>query len=658
MNVRSSIVCSTLLSGLLLSAVLAQVAIGAERLSAGAGRFEVAHAGKTIPVWYYLPSGAGPETPVLIVMHGVNRDADRYRDEWLPHAKQYGALLLAPQFSKELFPGEEGYNLGNTLDENKRPVSREQWSFSFIEPVFDAAKKATGNRSSRYFLYGHSAGAQFVHRFLYFVPQARVAKAVAANAGWWTLPDRAVDFPYGLRGSAVNEAALATMLGRPLVVLLGTEDTDPNHVHLRRTPEALAQGPHRFARGHFFYKGGQTAAAKPGVPFGWQLATVPGVGHSDKGMSVFAVRHLLGSPAITSRDPSRVRILLAGDTSGGESYQEQYAREGGSNVLVAKGYEHGTAQLDRLLAAVDYRVINLETALTAGRTNSLQGKDYLHYSDPVRLPALFTRHGPVSFSLANNHTLDFGPAGLDDTRAALAAAGADWFGAGENLVEAAKPFVQTFRLGKNSIVLAVFGAFEYRRDYDRDFQFYASAGRPGTAAIDVPAVSKAIGALRRSDPGAFVVYFVHWGGNYSWKNAEQTALAGQLRQAGVDLVIGHGAHALQEAEFDGRGWIFYSIGNFLFNARGRYANYQVPPYSLPLVLELAAGESGPVSRLRAYPILSDNQRTGYQPRFVTEAELTEIDKTLAEKSGWSAAVRASVRRGQDEIGPFLDFDQP
>ena len=50
----------------------------------------------------------------------------------------------------------------------------------FSHASFVTVKAATGNRSERYHLYGHSAGAQFVHRFLYFMPDARVAKAVAA----------------------------------------------------------------------------------------------------------------------------------------------------------------------------------------------------------------------------------------------------------------------------------------------------------------------------------------------------------------------------------------------------------------------------------------------------------------------------------------------
>jgi Bacterial capsule synthesis protein PGA_cap len=218
--------------------------------------------------------------------------------------------------------------------------------------------------------------------------------------------------------------------------------------------------------------------------------------------------------------------------------------------------------------------------------------------------------------------------------------------------------VQTFRAGEQTVSLAVFGAFEYRRDYDRDYRFYARDNRPGTARIDVSAVQKAIADLKRSTPDVFVVYFVHWGGNYLWKNAEQTATARELRKAGVDLIVGHGAHTMQEIEYDGHGWIFYSIGNFLFNAQGRYTAHKAPPFSLPLVVELSPPGSRSRVGLRAYPIVSDNQVTGYQPRFVTESQLAEIDALLAEKGGWNTATHAAVKRGADEIGPFLEFGMP
>jgi poly(3-hydroxybutyrate) depolymerase len=264
----------------------------AAKLASGAGRTEVAHGGTTIPVWYYLPKNVRSDAPVLFVMHGVNRDADRYRNEWEPHAEKQGFILLCPEFSNAAFPGEEGYNFGNILDQERRLRPRDQWSFRFLEPIFDAIKAATGNRSQRYHLYGHSAGAQFVHRYLFFTPAARVARAVAANAGVWTVPDSDVDYPYGLRGAGVDSAALRTVFGGPLVVLLGTADTDTMDEHLRRTPEAMTQGPHRYARGKYFFETARRESAALGVPLAWRLATAPEIGHSNKLMAPFALKVL------------------------------------------------------------------------------------------------------------------------------------------------------------------------------------------------------------------------------------------------------------------------------------------------------------------------------------------------------------------------------
>src|SRR4029078_4272198 len=125
---------------------------------------------------------------------------------------------------------------------------------------------------------------------------------------------------------------------------------------------------------------------------------------------------------------------------------DEYVSKGEKNILVEKGYEHGMTHLNPLLAAVDFRVLNLETPLTSRRDSPLRGKDYLHYSDPVKLPALFAPFRPLAVSLANNHRLDQGPGGLDDTRAALHAADISWFGGGCNLSEAARPLLQEFRI--------------------------------------------------------------------------------------------------------------------------------------------------------------------------------------------------------------------
>ena len=70
-------------------------------------------------------------------------------------------------------------------------------------------------------------------------------------------------------------------------------------------------------------------------------------------------------------------------------------------------------------------------------------------------------------------------------------------------------------------------------------------------------------ALRREDPTVFVIAFPHWGRDYEQITANQRRLGRALVDAGVDLVIGHGAHLLQGLELYRGRWIAYGIGNFV-----------------------------------------------------------------------------------------------
>ena len=246
-------------------------------------------AGLELRVWTAVPRVVRPDTPVVIVMHGMSRDAERYRNNWVQPASRFGMIVAAPEFDAERFPGSRGYNLGNRFDAEDEPAPKEAWTFTAIESLFDDVKRRTGTKVVQYDLYGHSAGGQFVHRFLYFAANSRVRLAVAANAGWYTMPDDS-PFPYGLRDADVTREALAGALRQPLVVLLGEADNDPEHPSLRRTPEALAQGAHRLARGKRFFELGRAAAEKTGVDFGWRLQTVPNVAHSNAGMAPAAAQ--------------------------------------------------------------------------------------------------------------------------------------------------------------------------------------------------------------------------------------------------------------------------------------------------------------------------------------------------------------------------------
>jgi poly(3-hydroxybutyrate) depolymerase len=251
--------------------------------------------GSPLEVWAYTPTGYKANSKVLFVMHGTNRDADRYRDEWAELSEAHNVLLIVPQFNQQDFGRALGYNLGNVFTSNKydQVNPREIWAYSAIEPLFDLVKEKYGNTSDSYHLYGHSAGSQFVHRFIFFVPEARVSKIVTANAGWYTVPDFKVSFPYGLKNTPVTQKDVIASLQKPVVVLLGEADNDPQHPSLRRAEPAMRQGKHRFERGHYFYQQAQLAAEEFQVDFKWKLATVPEVGHSNGLMAKAAIKHLI-----------------------------------------------------------------------------------------------------------------------------------------------------------------------------------------------------------------------------------------------------------------------------------------------------------------------------------------------------------------------------
>ena len=257
--------------------------------------------GLTLPIHAYRPGGGAGDRPVVMVMHGVTRAAPDYMDSWVGLAERFDFCLLVPEFTRADWPGSRTYNLGNLFARGRDPLPPEASSFAVIEQAFDAALPVLGSTARRYSLYGHSAGAQFVHRFVTLTGAPRVDRAVAANAGWYTLPDPSLDYPYGLGGLERDPETLRAAFATEMTVLLGERDNDPNAPDLRRTPEARAQGAHRLARGHHFIEAARTQADQRALPFAWSLQEVPQIGHNDRGMAPHAARILMEGHAVIRR---------------------------------------------------------------------------------------------------------------------------------------------------------------------------------------------------------------------------------------------------------------------------------------------------------------------------------------------------------------------
>lgn len=247
---------------------------------------------KPVTVFYYIPtSGNIVNMPVLFSFHGAERDGTIQRDAWKYFAEKHGFIVIAPQFSKDHY-SENQYQFGGVFTTSAATVlnPKEKWTYNIVEALFDYFKAETGNASTTYNMFGHSAGGQFVHRYLIAMPHARVNRAVAANPGSWTFPyvdgivgidNKTYGWPYSIRNTPfTTQESLRTFFSRRLYIQLGMLDTNPDASGLPKGAPAMAQGAHRLERGRFFYEESKRLAQKDGADFFFQKAEVANGNHS------------------------------------------------------------------------------------------------------------------------------------------------------------------------------------------------------------------------------------------------------------------------------------------------------------------------------------------------------------------------------------------
>jgi len=193
---------------------------------------------------------------ILVVVHGVGRDARNQIEQFKGVARRFGYSLLAPIFDEYSYPdyqrlGRTG--LGGRADDAMKII---------IDDLFQQHRELTIQYKLDFF--GYSGGGQFVHRFVFANPEW-VRRYVITAPGWFTLPDPQQRFPYGTRATKRLPGAffnLREIFKIPYLVTVGSLDTNRDENFRTREKIDLAQGTTRLERARTWHRKMKKASRK------------------------------------------------------------------------------------------------------------------------------------------------------------------------------------------------------------------------------------------------------------------------------------------------------------------------------------------------------------------------------------------------------------
>ena len=310
-------------------------------------------------------------------------------------------------------------------------------------------------------------------------------------------------------------------------------------------------------------------------------------------------------------------IALCGDIMPGAEVAERMG-----SALIADWLEG----VSKVWQEADLVIGNLECPCVV-RAKPTEGPlpEIIFHADVKRLVELADA-GFSAVTLANNHALDCGPAGLFETMQGLDRAGIYHAGAGMNLAEALQPALIPVRG-----VLVGLVAFCYGPP--------ASRSSPGVAPYDPRSMRKALAAARKKSD--LVIAALHDGIEYSdVPPASTRARFRFLAENGADIVVGHHPHVLQGLEWYRRVPIAYSLGDLLFDnalphvternfsriEMGRYAQHEVrrDPEKFSRGAVLTVGISGTRKSILWHPF---RQNVDLRPQLSSgETQVEDLQK--------------------------------
>jgi poly-gamma-glutamate synthesis protein (capsule biosynthesis protein) len=330
--------------------------------------------------------------------------------------------------------------------------------------------------------------------------------------------------------------------------------------------------------------------------------------------------------------PGEVVLLVGGDLTLGANLQTYLDQRIAQGEKAEDLYPLFLKGVQPLFGQADLVMVNLEGTFTGSQDRVPKN---FNFKARPELVQVLTEGGVDLVSLGNNHVMDYGPAGLDETLSTLDQAGIPHFGAGHDLAEARVPVL----LERNGVKLAFLAYYvQTAEDGLEPDGLHALADKPGAAGAyrDPEAVKRMVAQDLDALQGyvdAPIVFF-HWGreGHHEVM-PYQAELARLAVDHGARAVLGAHPHVLQGAETYKGAPIFYSLGNFVFGGKWNPAD---PTSVLARLRILRDGtvEAGAVPlRITDYP------EAPFQPRPLAGAEAKAV---LGALKDYSAGLKAPM----------------
>jgi len=229
--------------------------------------------------------------------------------------------------------------------------------------------------------------------------------------------------------------------------------------------------------------------------------------------------------------------------------------------------EDGLGAAGSVLARADVAILNLESVVADNRSGLRRQPKQFTFVAPGGFLDVLSRNGVDAVTVANNHGMDYGRAGLRQTLASARQTRPALLGAGSDEARAFTPWRSEVK-GRG---IVVFGATDV---LDDGFDWAATPERAGLASIKTQKgyqrLRTAVRDARKAHADDVIVVYLHAGVERRvCPTDRQRRLGGDLAEDGADAVAMSHAHVLQPFEVKGDTAVAYGLGNFVFAARSQ-----------------------------------------------------------------------------------------